>query len=287
MANLVDSNTTVYIPNYRTKIGFFQTWIIMIRNIVKSRELIIQLFKRDFLMSYKKSFIGWGWIFVSPIVGIVSWVFMNQAGILEPGEVGVPYPAFVLLSSSIWGLFMGFYGSASATLTAGGGIITQVKYPHEALLVKQTAQHLAGFSITFFVNIGVLLAFGVMPDWKIFLFPLLTLPLFFLGAGMGLIVSVVNVVATDITNILNILLGFVFYVTPVIYATDSLESKFQTVIKLNPLTYLVGGVRDLVVYGEINYWDRFLLVSLLSFIFFMFSWRLFFVSEDKVIEKMI
>lgn len=279
--------TVYYTPNYRQKIGFFRTWKIMFSNIVKSRQLIWQLFRRDFLMAYKKSAFGIGWILISPIIGIASWVIMNAAGILAPGNVGIPYPAYVLLSSAIWGLFMGFYSSAAGTLGAGGGFITQIKYPHEALLVKQVAQQLANFLISFAINILILLLFGVVPTWYVFLFPLLTLPLFFLGAGLGLFISVVSVVASDVVNLFNIGLGFVFYITPVIYASDTVKyPALEWLIRLNPLTYLVGGVRDLIIYGTMNHPDLFLLFSVLSFLFFMLAWRLFFVSEDKVIEKM-
>lgn len=284
----MNQEIVVYTPNYRQKIGFFQTWALMFKNIVKSRELILQLFRRDFLMAYKKSFLGFTWILISPIVGILSWVFLNYAGVLQPGDAGIPFPAYVLLSSSIWGLFMGFYGAASSTLGAGAGFIMQVKYPHEALLAKQTAQFLANFLITFVINIVVLLLFGVVPDWKIILFPIIILPMFFLGAGLGLIISVVSVVAGDLSNIFNILLGLVFYATPIVYVADKIESELlRKVIELNPLTYLVGGVRDLVIYGQMQYPERFILVSVISFVFFMLAWRLFFVSEDKVIEKMI
>lgn len=280
-------NITVYEPGERRKIGFFMVWLKMFQNIRKSRELIYQLFRRDFLMAYKKSFIGLWWVALSPIVGIVSWIFLNSSGILKPGDVGIPYPAYVLLSSSIWGLFMGFFTSAAGTLTAGAGIITQVKYPHEALLMKQTAQHLAGFVITFAINIIILLIFHVVPSIWILLFPILILPLFFLGAGMGLIVSVISAVATDIEKIASIILGVVFFATPVIYAKSSMSPLFQKIVDWNPLTYLIGGVRDAVIYGRIENLDKFLLVSLGSLIFFMLAWRLFYVSEDKVIEKMI
>jgi lipopolysaccharide transport system permease protein len=277
-----------YTSNARRQIGFFKTWMIMAKNIIKSKDLIIQLFRRDFFMVYKKSFLGFSWLLISPIIGIASWVFMNQAGILQPGNVGIPYPAFVLLSSSIWGLFMGFYTSAAGTLGAGSGFIMQVKYPHEALLVKQTAQHLANFLITFGVNIVILLIFGIVPHWSILLLPILTLPLFFLGAGMGLITSVISVVATDVSNIFNILLSFAFYVTPIIYSSDKFTSKLlQKIIEINPLSYLIGATRDMIIYGRYEHWDRFAIVSILSVVFFMISWRLFFVSEDKVIEKMI
>lgn len=284
----MDPKITIYEPNQRLKIGFFETWITMFRNIVNSKELIWQLFRRDFFMSYKKSFLGLTWIFISPIIGIVSWVFLNSAGILQPGETPIPFPAYVLLGSSIWGLFMGFYSSAAGTLGAGAGFINQVKYPHEALLVKQTAQHLANFLITFLVNILVLLVFGVTPSLGIFLFPLAAIPLFFLGAGLGLIVSVISVVASDLTNILNILLGFVFYAIPVVYQLDTIENPLlRAVVQINPLTYLITGARDLIISGNINYPERYLVISLVSFVFFMLSWRLFFVSEDKVIERML
>lgn len=283
-----EGEVTIYTPNYRLKIGFFETWVLMFRNIVKSRELIYQLFKRDFLAAYKKSFLGFSWILISPIIGILSWVLLNHAGVLRPGDVGIPFEAYVLLSSSIWGLFMGFYGAAAGTLGAGGGFIMQVKYPHEAMLVKQTAQHLANFTITFALNLVVLLIFGVVPTAWIIAFPIIILPMFFFGAGMGLIISVVSVVASDLTNVFNIGLGFVFYITPIVYDVSGLESEvLQTLVKLNPLTYLVGGVRDLIIRGDMSNWTAYLVISLLSFIFFMLAWRLFFVSEDKVIERMI
>jgi lipopolysaccharide transport system permease protein len=279
--------TIVYEPNSRRKIGFFKVWVLMFRNIIASRELIFQLFKRDFLMSYKKSFLGMGWIFISPIIGIISWVFMNYTGVLIPGDVGIPYPAYVLLSTSIWGLFMGFYSSAAGTLGAGASFIMQVKFPHEALLIKQTAQHLANFLITFIVNMIVLLIFGVVPHWMTILFPILILPLFFLGAGIGLIVSVIGVVATDLQKGFDFVLGLVLYITPVIYSPNVNNIFLQKVIKWNPLTYLIGGVRDLIIYGRIEHLDRFMLASVFALLIFMISWRLFFVSEYKVIEKMI
>lgn len=283
-----ESNISIYEPNQRLKIGFFETWGTMFRNIFKSRELIWQLFRRDFFMSYKKSFIGMAWIFISPLVGIVSWVFLNSAGILQPGDTPIPFPAYVLLGSSIWGLFMGFYSSSAGTLNAGAGFINQVKYPHEVLLVKQVSQHLANFLITFLVNIVVLLLFGVVPSPSIIFFPLVVIPIFLLGAGMGLVVSVVSVVASDLTNIINILMGFVFYAIPIVYQLDRIDNELlRTVVQINPLTYLITGARDLIVEGQIYYPERYILVSIISFLFFMLSWRLFFVSEDKVIERMI
>lgn len=284
---MIDPDIKLYEPNQRAMIGFFRTWAVMFKNIISARELIWQLFRRDFLMAYKKSFLGMTWIFIAPLIGIISWVFMNATGILNPGEVGIPYPAFVLFSSSIWGLFMGFYGAAAGTLDAGGGIIMQVKYPHEALLVKQTAQHLANFLLSFLLNIIILIVFGVIPSWKIIYFPVVILPLFFLGAGMGLVASVISVVAIDLRRGFDTVLGLLMFTTPVIYSSKVENAILQQVMAYNPLTYLVGNVRDLILFGRFDYPDRFIYSTIFALVVFLISWRLFYISEEKVIEKMI
>ena len=270
--------TIIYKPNMRSQTGFFRTWWIMIRNITESRELIYQLFRRDFLM---------GWLVIAPLMGIISWVFMNLTGVLNPGDVGIPYPAYVLLSSTVWGLFMGFFNSASGTLDAASGFILQVKFPHDVLLIKQTLQQLVNFTITFLITLIVLLLFGVVPHWKIVFFPLLVLPLFFLGSAIGLVVSVISVVAVDMKRGFGFVMSLLMYVTPVIYSSRIENPTLQAIIKWNPLTYLVGGVRDMIIFGTLEHFDRFIYSAIISFFSFLLAWRLFFVSEDKVIEKMI
>jgi lipopolysaccharide transport system permease protein len=277
----------IYEPNLRAKTGFFRIWIIMFKNIINSKELIFQLFKRDFIMAYKKSFLGMTWIFISPVVGIISWVFMNSTGILNPGNVGIPYPAYVLLSSSIWGLFIGFYAAGEGTLAAGSGFIMQVQFPHESLLIKQTAQFIANFILGFILNIIILLVFRVVPSWKIVFLPVLSLPLFFLGAGIGLLVSVISVVALDLSKGMSIIMNLLMYITPVIYSTRVDNAGLQNVMKYNPLTYLVGNVRDIIIYGYMNNIDKFLLSSLFSLVLFLLAWRFFYISEERAIEKMI
>ncbi|MEW6673428.1 MAG: ABC transporter permease [Thermodesulfobacteriota bacterium] len=287
MVKDVSSQITVYRPNQRHEFGFFQTWSIMARNIINSRELIWQLFKRDFFASYKKSFLGITWIFIAPIMGIVSWVFLNLTGMLHPGDIGIPYPAYVLVGTSMWGLFMGFYNSANATLSAGQSLVLQVNYPHEALLFKQTSEHLANFIITFLMNVVVLLINGVIPNWKIIFFPIVMLPLFFLGSAIGLISSMISVVAVDISRIINVVMGLMMYITPLIYSDKVNNPMAKSIIKWNPLTYLVCSARDIIIYGKLYNIEGYFLCAVLSFIAFMLSWRLFYVSEDRIVERMI
>ena len=259
----------------------------MSKNIINSRELIWQLFKPDFFASYKKSFLGKTWIFIAPIVGIVSWVFLNMTGMLHPGDVGIPYPAYVLIGTSMWGLFMGFFESAEETLSSGKDLVMQVNYPRETLLFKQTAQHLAHFSIVLVLNLIILLFFGVTPSWKTIFFPLVVMPLFFLGAAIGLVTSMISIVAIDISRAIKMGMGLMMYLTPIIYSDKVSSELARVIIKWNPLAYLVCSARDIVIYGRLYDMGRYFIVSILSILLFMLSWRLFYVSEEKIIERMI
>jgi lipopolysaccharide transport system permease protein len=284
---MTNDQITIYRPNMRHELGWIATWMVMARNVWSARELIWQLFKRDFFAVYKKSFVGFAWVFLSPIVGIFSWLFLQQTGVLQPGDVGVPYPAFVLVGTSMWGLFMGLYHAAEHTLDSGKELIMQVNYPHEALLFKQVAHQLANFVIVLAANMVMLLLMGVVPSWATLLLPLVALPLFMFAAAMGLVMAMVNVVATDIQRIVNVGLGFLMFLTPVIYSSEVSNPLVQIVNRWNPLTYLVCSCRDIILFGRLYDNQGYALVSVLSAAAFLFAWRLFYVSEGKVVERMI
>ncbi len=281
-----NDNFVVYEPHYRARKGFFATCMTLWRNLFRSRYLICQLFKRDFLFAYKRSFLSVGWFFISPLLGIVSWVIMNAAQILAPGDVGMPYPAYILLSTSIWGLFMGFYQSASDSLYSGLPFILDIHCPQEILLVKQTAQHLAGFLLGFAITIAVLLLFRIPICWTIVFFPLAVLPLFFLGASLGLAAAVVRVVMPDLKRWLDFAMQLLMFVTPVIYSDRVSSLLLQKIIRYNPLTYLVSGARDVLVRGGIEHPGSYLAAAAFSFGLFLLAARAMYLSEDKVIERM-
>lgn len=278
---------TVYEADSRIQMPFFATWATMARNIVVHRDLIYVLFRRDFFAIYKKSFLGMTWVFIAPLFAALSWIFMDKTGILNPGSTGIPYPAYVLLSTSIWSLFIGVYSGAQGTITAGSGIINQVKYPHEVLLFKQLAQVFATFSITFLINIVVLILLGVWPSSGAFLFPVLVLPLLLVAMGIGLVMSVFSVVLPEVQKAADILIGMLIWITPVIYSPTVSHPLLKSVLQWNPLTYLLGAPRDMLIYGTYDQWTGYVYSAAGSMVAFMFSWRLFFVAEDKVIEKLI
>ncbi len=278
------SNYTYITTGQRHRTSFFGTLKTMMTRTWGARELIWQLYKRDFINANKKSFLGFAWHLITPLIAAITWIFMYRTGLLMPGDLPVPYPVYVLMGLSFWGLFFMFFNMSSDTINSGKGFIGQVSYPHEALMIKQCLQAFSLFAISFVFNLILIIIMGYPPTWWVLLVPLLVLPLFFLGAGVGLMFSVLAV-AGDIQKVAMTLFNFILYSVPVLYAPKT-EGFLSIVNRHNPLTYLFVFIRDLVLLGDATYLQPYLLVSGATVLLFMLCLRIFYVSEMLVIERM-
>jgi lipopolysaccharide transport system permease protein len=279
--------STEYFPNQRFEQSTVSIFATGIRNIISSRDLIFQLFKRDFFAQYKKSFIGIGWAIITPVFSVASWLLMQLTGVLSPGDTLVPYTVYLLIGSAVWGFFVNMVNAGATTLSSGADLIQQIKYPHEALLFKQVMIQIVNFFISFVLIVAVVLVSGFIPSWKTVFLPLLLIPLFLIGSAAGLVVAIVSVVATDISRFVNHIMMFLIYTVPVIYS-DQVNSRFlQALIQYNPLTYLVCSARDMVLLGQMYNWTGFWLATAGSLLLFAVVWRAFYIIEDKLVERMV
>lgn len=254
-------------------------------NLVRSRDVIWQLFRRGLVGDYKQSFLGVAWLILSPLIGVVGWLFMNYTGILNPGNTEVPYPVYVICGAMIWGMFMTFYAVSSVSLSSLGALILQVRFPREALVAQQMAQGLVSVGISTVVVFVLLMAVGIGPTWAAIAFPLSLIPLLLLATGIGLATSIFATIVHDVAKVVGVFLGLLMFLTPVIYSPDVDNQTLQAVIHLNPLTYLVGVPRDILLRGRIDHVVGYLGSISVSAVVFVLGWRLFVVSEQKIAEK--
>jgi lipopolysaccharide transport system permease protein len=266
----------------------FSTQLIgYVRNLRKYAYLLQQLVIVDITNAYKRSFIGLSWLVITPIASVLIWVLLNGAGIMEPGKTDIPYPAYVLLSTSIWSFFQGAYQVTSNVISNSGRFMVTAKFPHEVLVVEQVMVHAINFIIPFFVNILVLLGYGISFSWVALLFPLTLLPLLLLGTGLGLLVALLRVVAVDFSKLADQCVTFLMFLTPIIYAPKINLTLLASIVKYNPLTYLIGFSRNLLTQGTLYEPYYYFVFSLASLVFFFICLRIFMKYEGNLLERLI
>jgi len=271
----------VYIPNKHLKLGI-RIWREMFRELIHTRELTWRFFIRDLSAKYKQSVLGYLWAVIMPFIAIGSFMFLNRTGVINIGKTDVPYPLFALIGLSVWQIFSVGIISGCNSLVKAGGMISKINFPRETLVFSSIAQSIFEFLVRFSLIILFFFIFKFIPPWKILLFPLSLVPIIFLTLGLSLILSLVNSVFRDTANIVSLLATFLMFLTPVLYPTPDKQSLF---FKLNPLSPSVNAPRDLIIYGYLKNPIDFFIVSVLSFLIFLISWRIFHLVETKIPER--
>lgn len=280
------NNSNLYESNYKAKASNIEIWRHCLNTVCRRKDLLLYLVRRDFLSDFKRSFISAGWILITPALAVVSWLIINHTSILNPGRLPIPYPAYVLISTMIWRLFIGIYQAGSNLIFESASFGIDVKFHREVLLVKQIILQALNFAAGLLIIEVVLLYYRIFPSWKILTLPVTLLPLILMGAGIGLLASIYSVVLPDSKKWLDYGMQLLMFVTPVIYSPQVDNELIRKIIRLNPLSYLLDWSRASLANGSFDNPYGFLLSSGGALVIFLLGLRLLYLAEDKVIEKL-
>jgi len=275
---------TTYEPDNSLKKGYLSIFREIYNEFKKSKWLTYQLFKRDFFAIYKQSFIGVLWALIIPLVSVGTFIILNRSGVFTIGDINVPYPIYAILGMAFWQLFSTGLVASSNSLVKAGAMIVKINFSKKALVIASTGQSLVSFLIQF-ILVGILfVCYRIAPSIAILWVPLIMIPIMLLTLGLGFILSLLNGVMRDIGNMLSILMTFLMFLTPVLYAKPT-TGILGSITEYNPLYYLVSVPRDLVLMGTISEWKGFLIASILSVIIFIVCLVIFHLTETRVAER--
>ncbi len=275
---------TTYEPDNSLKNGYFSIFSEIYSEFKSNRWLTYQLFKRNFLSLYKQSFIGVLWALIIPIVSVGTFIALNNSGIFAVGNIDVPYPIYAILGIAFWQLFATGLVSGSNSLVSAGSMITKINFSKKALVIASTGQSIVSFLIQFGL-VGILLAYyGISPSILIILIPIVIIPIMLLTLGLSFILALLNGIMRDIGNIISILMTFLMFLTPVLYAKPA-SGILARATSYNPLFYLVSVPRSLVLQGSFAEWKGFFISSIISVIIFTVCLIVFHLTEKRVAER--
>lgn len=277
---------TIYQPNERQG-GLVWGVRQAADDIWTSRHVIARLFLRDFVAQFRQKLLGYFWALLTPLLGILSFLFLYVAGVLQPGEGEMPYALYVLLGSNIWGCLPGSVGTVSGGLQAQADLIMRTRIPKIALAVSSLANMCYGIMVSMITTLIVFIICGITPTWWFLAYPLLILPMILLGVAIGMVLAVLGSIAKDLTPLVTQGLALCMYVTPVIYLRSTINHPLiQNLINYNPVTYLVDVPRSLMATGRAENIYLYLLVSAGAIILAVIGVRIFYLLEDLVAERL-
>ena len=88
-----------------------------------------------------------------------------------------------------------------------------------------------------------------------------------LAVGIGLFFGVINVFIRDVGQVMNIILQFWFWLTPIVYMTSIIPQKYHELLMLNPMTGITMGYQNVLLYDKAPDLNLLIYPSIVAIIF--------------------
>ena len=220
------------------------------------------LVKRDFQLRYAGSLLGFLWSLAIPISQLFMLVFVF--GKVIPLDI-TNFPVFVFTALLPWNWFSSSVIGACNAFISSRDLLRYPNFPPAVIVAVNTASHLLTFLVGLPVLFGMLYWYELDFPW-LFLpaFPLLLLVQGTLTAGLSFMVATANVFYRDISQLMNILVLLLFFLTPVWYAAPPVKSEYGFLFQINPMSLVVQNYRLVLLDGRWLDWPSLMTAALTS-----------------------
>lgn len=240
--------------------------------LVRYRDLVTQLILRNVKARYKRSILGVAWTMINPLLTMLVLTLVFSAVFRQPTR---QYALYVLSGLLAWNFFAQTTVAAMGDLIWSGGLIGRIFLPKSAFAVSAIGTGLVNLLLAM-VPYGIIaLAVGGPVRPAILLLPIPVLCLAGFALGIGLALSSAAVYFQDVMPTYEILLTAWLYLTPIIYPIDMVPAGVQTLLRFNPMYYLVSVFRAIVYDGQAPRLDHLAAAIALSLGTLLLGWWIF------------
>ena len=226
-----------------------ETFREMVYELVEYRELLYQMTLRNIRIRYKQAVMGFGWAIFMPVLIVGAGFLIKYAMAQMAGtELKVGGFAGMAVKAIPWAFFVGAIGFATGSLIGNINLITKIYFPREVFplsaLLAQVFDSAIGstvLALVLFLFLGI--GFSLQVLWAI---PLVVLLVLF-TTGTSLFLSCANLFFRDVKYLVQVLLTFGIFFTPVFYEPANLGPTGSQLMMLNPLSPLLEGLRLAIV----------------------------------------
>lgn len=254
------------------------------RDIWNSRFLSRQLAERDIKAQYRQSMFGIIWAFITPLLTGAIWIFLNFSGTIQVSDTGIPYPVFAFSGTLLWSIIKESINVPSSSTRSSLGIMGKINFPREAVVVAGIYKMLFNSFLKIILLVVFVFLFGIGFHWSLLLLPFVIIAGIVFGIGIGLFLTPINMLYSDVSRIISMGLNFLMYITPVVYAIpeSGLLRKFMLI---NPFTPLIVTMRDLIVGSIPQFLSYFLGVMVASIPLLILGLVFYRISIPIIVER--
>jgi teichoic acid transport system permease protein len=213
-----------------------------------SRRSFIAEFSRSELREQNYgSVFGQVWLILNPLLlsgvyFLLIYIIGGHKDLVRYGHLTAGLFLFYLISNSLSG--------GVKSITAGQRLILNTAFPRIMLPISASVVALFRFLPTLAVFIVIRSFIGLPFSWQmLWAIPVILIALF-MGLGMAILISCINVYFRDIASFLPYLTRSLLYLSPILYQAADMSPKLKSIEIVNPIFYLLDSWSQVLVYAK-------------------------------------
>lgn len=255
----------------------------IVREQYDFRELLYQMTRRDLLLRYKQSIMGFGWAVFMPLVNtaVFSVIFTRVA----PLDVDIPYPLFAYSGLLAWNFTASSLRFAVSSLTSNASLVTKVFFPREIFPISAVLVSLVDFLVGASVLIALMVYYHVAPTTALIALPWVLAVHVIFTAAISLLLAMGNLFYRDVKYLFELVVTVWMFLSAVLYPVSNVGGLTGRVMALNPMTPILEGYRDVILRGRVPDPSAFLGTTVLSIVMLAVAWIIFHRAEYDFAEN--
>lgn len=248
-----------------------------LRELLRYRNLVVQMVRRDIVIRYKRSILGIAWTMLNPLgTTLILTIVFSQVF-----DVQGSYAAYVISGLMPWTFFAQTTSACMTNLIWGGGLLKRIYIPRTVFSVSSIGTGLINFLLSLVPLFVVLCFSGILPAPSVLLLPIPILFLVMFSLGLGLLLSTFAIYFADVIEMYQIVLTAWMYLSPVIYTEELLPSQYLWVVRLNPMYYLISFFRAFVYEGRLPALSEYLATGGIALVTLVIGWWVYTSKADE------
>ena len=211
------------------------------------RELWAHLGWQDIKQRYRRSFLGPIWITIA--TGATSLAMGLMYSVLFGQDIAVLLP-HITIGLIVWGFIAGCILEGADVFSSNIGLITQLPAPLSVHIYRLVWRQILLFGHNLIIYFILLAVFRIDIHWTIFTAFVALGLLAINGAWVAIVFGIVSTRFRDIRPILESVVQLLFFMTPIVWMTDTITQnggKYADrarLAELNPLFHYLAIIRD-------------------------------------------
>lgn len=211
------------------------------------KPLLQQLVVKDVKLKYRRSFLGYVWSILNPLLVMIIMVLVFENMFRFDIE---NYPVYLLIGQTVFNFVSEATNQAMWSITGNAALLKKTYVPKYIFTISKVTSSLVNTLFSLGAMLIVFIVCHVKFNWNMLFIPVILLQVYIFSLGLGLLLAQGTVFFRDIQYIYGAFVTAWMYLTPMFYPINQLPFELMWAIKhFNPLYSYITQFRTIVLEG--------------------------------------